>query len=125
MTDTRAWLADGVRGVQIPSDDQQDRLRPRHRRLSGPRNEQRDEAIRYGVNHLEAGFVHIVETKLTVGPLGMSKLCNIWLTRELQKRLDRENANILVMCVDPGSVATCESAPLLPPCTTSPADSQH
>ncbi|KAG9030989.1 hypothetical protein FRB95_003269 [Tulasnella sp. JGI-2019a] len=37
---------------------------------------------------------------------GMSKLCNIWFTRQLQKRLDQQNANILVMCVDPGSVAT-------------------
>ncbi|KAG8872529.1 hypothetical protein FRB97_007562 [Tulasnella sp. 331] len=37
---------------------------------------------------------------------GMSKLCNIWFTHELQKRLDRDNTNIVAMCVDPGSVAT-------------------
>jgi len=37
---------------------------------------------------------------------GTSKLCNIWYTRELQKRLDAENANILVIAVDPGAVAS-------------------
>ncbi|KAG9030990.1 hypothetical protein FRB95_003270 [Tulasnella sp. JGI-2019a] len=36
----------------------------------------------------------------------MTKLCNIWFTRQLQKRLDQEGSNILVMAVHPGSVST-------------------
>ncbi|KAG9030984.1 hypothetical protein FRB95_003264 [Tulasnella sp. JGI-2019a] len=35
-----------------------------------------------------------------------SKLCNVWFTRQLQKRLDQQNANILAICVDPGAVAS-------------------
>jgi len=38
---------------------------------------------------------------------GMSKLCNIWFMRELHRRLNEdEKTKILVMAVDPGSVAT-------------------
>ncbi|EGR51021.1 uncharacterized protein TRIREDRAFT_104059 [Trichoderma reesei QM6a] len=37
---------------------------------------------------------------------GASKLANLLFTRELQRRLDEEDANIMALAVDPGPVAT-------------------